>query len=187
METLPTQLSITDCHSVSAVIYRTDCIARLEDVELDRGRPLGEVARSEGDSMYPMEKDGETCTPSCLEYFSAIRPRSSASDTLRGTRNSTMASSRMTFTVKLSPLVELDPGLVGVWVSGSVAEGMDGEISGVQGRWNCPGGRFWNGLGKRSGAAVRTLKSFARHSLPGLCGRSSSGTAETRNVGSRTL
>ena len=27
----------------------------------------------------------------------------------------------------------------------------DTELVGDQGRWNCPGGRFWNGLGKRSG------------------------------------
>ena len=93
-----------------------------------------------------------------------------------------MLSCRIAFTVRLSEAVK---GLVGgetayplvlvmlPLVLGRAGGGVRGgtgyagsECStpgvegGDQGRWNCPGGRFWKGLGKRSGVQTSLLKGW---------------------------
>lgn len=52
------------------------------------------------------------------------------------------------------------------------ATDMRGEFTGIQGRWNCPGGRFWKGLGKRSGVEIWMVEARSRMGVtwPDVCG-----------------
>ena len=45
-----------------------------------------------------------------------------------------------------------------------------GDVAGDQGRWNYLSGRFWKGLGKRSGVEIMTLKDFCGGSRGGVEG-----------------
>lgn len=96
-------------------------------MELERGRPWRGAARSDGDGTYPIVNPSERCSPSCLAYFSVMRARTSASGVVAEMRSSTMASCRMTLTVKVSKPLTLDVGLAGVKVSEEGVGEVDGE------------------------------------------------------------
>ena len=93
-----------------------------------------------------MEKLSVSGIASCDANFSRIFSRTCASVIVYDARRSTIESSRTALIVNVS-----GPALL---VGLSDTTEARGDLTGVQGRWNCPGGRFWKGFGKRSGVEI---------------------------------
>jgi len=147
-----------------------------EDVEFDRGRPLRVDLGAAGTKATV--KASPSGIPSWVLNFSWILSRTSENDISGEARRRTIVSSLTALMVNVAAALK---ALVGL---SEFIEEVEGDARGLKGTWNCPGGRFWNGLGYRSGVEMRSEVCATLLCSPAIEGRSSRESIEVRSVGS---
>ena len=157
------ELATAVCHSSSDAMIRRVSLEAGVGVEFERARPRACTVRARSlAGTYPMTKESGSCTPSCFANLLRMRSRTSRNGVACVTRTSTITeSSSIALIASASGPVGLltDDAAIELAVVGlSALEAMEtralGELGADQGRWNCPGGRFWKGLGNRSGGTI---------------------------------